>query len=333
MKHYSPRKIFQGIIFLLFIVFISCEEPEDQVAEVSSNEFKTELGAIGPNPYNADNMMQALEIVAKKSAKTNGRTLADIPSTTHNYVRFAPQNEDQLITLHNYGYDLYDVPLDQDITNQGEFYQDPSLPASAITYQYTLVPANYSLPTTVPYTILYQVFLFDENAGDEQDPDWDPWTPDPDPGGGGYCYDEYGAAYICGSNPRAYLRQKPTSLPEDLYQKATRELMAAGVNLKELYNQAMKQSGHPEEMFDLDNASGRTQAVNPYGYVKVWDNTTNVFVPVKNVTVKTRRWFKLDDTLTDANGYFAINKSYNQKANVVLKFKNGFASVRGISNA
>lgn len=271
-------------------------------------------------------MKVALENVLKKNV-SSGRTLADIPSTTHNYVRFAPQNEDQLITLHNWGYDLYDMPLDQDITNSGEYFQDPSLPTSAITYQYTLVPANYSLPTSVPYTILNQVFLFDENAGDEQDPVWDPWVPDP---GDGYCYDEYGQAYICNSSPRIYLRQKAGG-PEDLYVKVTKQLLAEGINLKELYNEALRISGFADEMIDVDNTSSRTQ-VNPYGYVKVADNSIgNVMVPVKYVEVKARRFFKLASTYTNETGYFAIPKSYNKKANIVVKFRNNSITVRGIS--
>ncbi|MBL7873883.1 MAG: hypothetical protein JNM78_19875 [Cyclobacteriaceae bacterium] len=317
---------------LFFSILFACQEPVDKVQPLEE-DFKTELGAIGQNPFSSDNMKAALESVLKKTSSVNGRTLADLPSTTHNYVRFAPQNEDQLITLHNYGYDLYDVPLDQDITNQGEFYQDPSLPPTAITYQYTLVPSNYSLPTTVPYTVLYQVFLFDETAGDQQDPDWDPWAPDPGGGGGGYCYDEYGQAYICGSEPRIYLRVRSTG-PEDLYKKVTLQLIAAGVNLKELYNEAMKLSGHPEETIPDESSSGRTQSVNPYGYVRVTDNSTgNNLVPVKNVTVKTRRWFKLATTQTDASGYFYINKAYRQKANIVIKFRNDDITIRGISGA
>jgi hypothetical protein len=254
--------------------------------------------------------------------------LSCFPSTTHNYVRFAPQNEDQLILLHNLGYDLYDVPLDADITNSGEYYQDPSLPSSAITYQYSLIPANYTLPTSVPHSILYQVFLFDETAGDEADADYDPWAPDP---GDGYCYDEYGQAYICGSEPRIYLRKATAGLPEDLYRKTTIELLNAGINLKELYNEAMKLVGLTDEIIPVENTNGRTQSVNPSGYVKVLDNATGVYVPVKNVTVKARRWFKLDKVLTDANGYFLIGKSYRSKANIVLKFRNDDITIRGIS--
>lgn len=231
------------------------------------------------------------------------------------------------------GYDLYDVPLDQEVITSGEYYQDPSLPVDAITYQYTLVPSNYSLPTTVPYTIITQVLLFDETAGDEQDEIIDPWIPDPPPSGN-VCYDEFGSAYICGTSPKAYLRiSDAEKKPEDLYNKTTIELLKSGINLIDLYNEAMRLAGLPEEMIKNSPSNGKTQSFKPSGYIKVADNATGLMVPVKNITVKTRRWFKLDHTQTDANGYFAINKTYVQKANVVLKFRNNDITIRGISGA
>jgi hypothetical protein len=308
---------------------LSCEEPELNDPVQAMDDLSMKIAKAGPNPFTAENMKKAIDNLVERKKLSSGKTLTEVPSTTHNYVRFAPQNEDQLITLHNWGYDLYDVPLDMDITTSGEYYQDPSLPPDAITYQYTLVPSNYSLPSSVPYSILYQVFLFDEYAGDEQDPEYDPWAPDP---GNGVCYDEFGAAYLCGTDPRAYLRTSVApQKPEDLYRKATTELIKAGINLKELYNEAMSLVGLKDEMIPVDSPNGKTKAVNPYGYVRVEDNSIGSYVPVKNVTVKARRWFKLAQTQTDANGYFYINKSYRSKANIVLKFRNNDITIRGIS--
>lgn len=68
--------------------------------------------------------MQAFQNLARNKMNS-GKTSIVPPSTTHNYVRFAPENEDQLIELHNYGYDLYDTPLDQDVTTD-EYYHDPA---------------------------------------------------------------------------------------------------------------------------------------------------------------------------------------------------------------
>jgi hypothetical protein len=265
-----------GLLSVFLILFQACQTPEwidkdnDPLSTVLGERPKT-------NPFAVETVNQAIKNVAARKIAKGGRVSACLSvsdcgaSTTHNYVRFAPQNVDQLLTLHNYGYDLYDVPLDVEVTTQGEYYHDPALPSSAITYQYTLVPVNYSLPTTVPYNIISQVLLFDETAGDEAD-EPDPWVPDPDPGSGsGYCYDEYGQAYVCNTDPRIYLR-KNTSLPEDLYKKATQRLIDSGIDLVELYNEAMHLAGMDDEMITDPKTGGRVAGYTPSGTVKVRDN-------------------------------------------------------------
>ncbi len=228
---------------------------------------------------------------------------------------------------------MWDEPLDQHIEFEGDYYQQPGLPDS-LNYFYTLIPANYSIISSVPYTILSQVVLFDEDAGDEQDPEEDAWIPDPLPGSG-VCYDQNGAAYICNTEPKAYLRKAGTDLPEDLVKKTTLELLKAGVNLSELYNEAMRLAGHEEEIITgPKNTNGRTQAIRytPAGQITVWDNSISTVVPVKGAYVKVRRFFKIDHTYTSATGNFQCSKGYRAKAQVIVKFKNDWAKVRGVVN-
>lgn len=255
------------------------------------------------------------------------------PSTTHNYVRFEPQNLDQIMLIHDLGYELEDVPLDQDFEYSGDYYHHPGLPDS-LNYFYTLIPANYSIVQAVPHSILGQVVLFDEDAGDEQDPEEDPWIPDPDPGDP-YCYDEWGQPYVCRTDPRIYLRKKAgEGLPEDLVKKTTKYILDSGVDLEELYNEAMKLAGLEDEVTD-SNPNGRAQSVRyyPSGQISVNDNSTNQIVPVKNVLVKARRFFKMKTVYTNNTGYFYINKGFRKKATVLVKFKNDWAKVRGINGA
>lgn len=258
------------------------------------------------------------------------------PSTTHNYVRFEPQNLDQIMLIHDLGYELEDVPLDQDIEFTGDYYHHAGLPDS-LNYFYTLIPANYSIIQTVPHSILGQVVLFDEDAGDEQDPEEDPWIPDPgcEQHRTCYCYDEWGQAYVCGTDPRIYLRKKAgDGLPEDLIKKSTKYLLGAGIDLEELYNEAMKLAGYENEVID-SNPSGRAQSVRyyPAGQISVNDNSLNQIVPVKNVRVKARRFFKMKTVHTNNSGYFYIDKGFRNKATVLVKFKNDWAKVRGINGA
>jgi hypothetical protein len=312
----------------LLLLLISCQSDEDLKVTI-----KPQAPISKTNPFSVHNIEKALQNVVKNSS---GRIKVVLPSTTHNYVRFEPQNLNQVMLLQDLGYDLWDEPLDQHIEYSGDYYQQPGIPDS-LNYFYTLIPSNYSIVQTVPHTIISQVILFDEDAGDEQDPEEveDPWIPDPGPGSG-YCYDEYGQPYICNSSPRIYLRKAGDGLPEDLLRKVTKELLTAGIDLNELYNQAMLVAGYEDEIGEINTKSGngRTKSVRYYpgGRITMTDNSANLEVPVRNTFVKARRFFKLDHTYTDANGNFRINKGYRNKAQVIVKFKNNWANVRGVTN-
>ncbi len=73
--------------------------------EATLEENSMELGKRGPNPFGADNMKQALSNILVRQQAKGGKIstcFECIPSSTHNYIRFAPQDVDQLLTLHNW---------------------------------------------------------------------------------------------------------------------------------------------------------------------------------------------------------------------------------------
>jgi hypothetical protein len=137
-------------------------------AEQLNDVTYTKIGDPQANPFSFKNVQKAIELVKKKRSVqqnlvdpcdgTGGGGGQIYP--THTYVRFAPQNVDQLTALESAGMELYDVPLHYDIAEEGDWYQDPSLPTDAITYQYTLVPYGYPMPASIPYSVLDQLFLF-----------------------------------------------------------------------------------------------------------------------------------------------------------------------------
>src|SRR5690348_8856501 len=43
-----------------------------------------------------------------------------------------------------------------------------------------------------------------------------------------------------------------------------------------------------------------------------------------------RRWFKIQRIYSDNNGHFSFTKHYRHKVKVLIKFKNDYASVRGM---
>ena len=78
---------------------------------------------------------------------------------THVYMRFLPKNDAEWALLKSdTSITLYDYPLDYEIENPGTYYHDPTLADSAITYQYCVLPINYTFPN-IPSELLYHVYL------------------------------------------------------------------------------------------------------------------------------------------------------------------------------
>lgn len=75
-------------------------------------------------------------------------------------------------------------------------------------------------------------------------------------------------------------------------------------------------------------------AAIPQGNIFVHDtqlnSDPNVGVAVRKARMVARRWFKVDHAYTDDNGHFVFNKRYRNKVRVIVKFKNDYASIRGM---
>ncbi len=121
----------------------------------STSSGATVLGVKLQNPYSVSNMQQAYSNLQSKDP--------DFPlmsiSTNYRYIKFMPQNEYQLDLLKSDStIILYDIPLDYEILENGTYYQDPSLPDTAVTYQYCSLSINKAIPS-VPYTILENLYI------------------------------------------------------------------------------------------------------------------------------------------------------------------------------
>ncbi|MFN7330566.1 MAG: hypothetical protein ACK5UP_13795, partial [Bacteroidota bacterium] len=315
MKQKIKTKIFGFLPFAILLTLWSCKDFE--VAK------KEEINIGNKNPFSMEIFRKALDVVITNnpSARTNVMCSDCLPpSTTHNYVQFNPQNEDHVIRLHDIGYDLYETPLDENVA------ATYIVPDADFVPLFTLIPSNYGIPQDVPHQILGQVVLFDEDAGDNSDPEdiQDPWEPEPP------CIACCIDPWIC---PRMAQNQNPKQ--ENPMKKLTRALMKAGVDRKELTDEMFRLSGNSDDLDYSGSKDGRTQGIRyfPAGHIRVEDNSIGQEVPVKNIFVKSRRWFKTGRTWTNENGYFGINKGYRNKARIIIKFKNGSATFRGISGA
>lgn len=71
-------------------------------------------------------------------------------------------------------------------------------------------------------------------------------------------------------------------------------------------------------------------AKTPAGYIYVYDNTLNQPVPVRKTRIVSRRYFKIDRSYTDDQGYFRSTKRFKNKVNIVVKFKNADIKTRAL---
>lgn len=127
---------------------------DEQIALQIASERKLILGKKLENPYSLENMKKA------KARTQNLRNDIEI-TTTDFYVRFLPKDIDELNLLEqDTTLELYSYPLDYEVTERGDYYHDPTLPISAITWQYTAVSKDYNFPN-VEYEIIENLFLIE----------------------------------------------------------------------------------------------------------------------------------------------------------------------------
>lgn len=305
------------------------QEPRGSEYAYSGSE--TILGKKMENPYTVDNIRRAVLALKKTSSGSRANeALAASITATHKYLRFKPATTEDVITLENLGYEISDLPFDSEIEYLGDWYQDPSIPADQPTYLYTVLPIDEPLPSGIMVTKLADLYLFTEDNTDTYDGDTqdkDPWEPEPDPWEKRptLCWDPNIGYYDCGLG----YRKAPKN---NAIRKATENLKQIGVNPRNLYNEAMRITGNDDEVL-TDETATNARKFKPAGLVTVLDNSTGIGIPLRGITVKTRRWFNLVNTTTDANGRFYVNRSYRKKATVLVKLKNGAAKVRDINGA
>ena len=125
------------------------------------------LGEQLPDPYSLEHMTVAVRSLYPEKAGRLDLRPTDI------YVRFLPENDDQFERLEALGLELMDHPLDYRIVKEGDYYHDPEIPDGRITWQYAVVPADFSFPTGIPLEILDECYIADHAASTRADGiDW-----------------------------------------------------------------------------------------------------------------------------------------------------------------
>ena len=169
------KKVLLLSVVLIGVLVVSCNpkevEPSETTEQINLNKQddlkEITLGKQLENPYSVENMQKAYNNLRSSSARGLGRNIEI--KTTHLYLRFKPKNEEELDLLKKDStLNLYEYPLDYEISEEGDYYHEPEIPEEMPTYQYTAVKADKELPN-VPYDLLANLFLPDEDDDSEED--------------------------------------------------------------------------------------------------------------------------------------------------------------------
>jgi len=128
-------------------------DPVD-VQDASLSHGEIVLGDQLENPYSTSVVKSALQNLYPTKAA------GDVVSTDY-YVRFLPADDSELAELLSKGLVLIDHPVDYSIVQDGDYYHDPSLSSDSITWQYAVVPLDFTFPEDIKYEILQDCFLSD----------------------------------------------------------------------------------------------------------------------------------------------------------------------------
>lgn len=121
----------------------TCVEDEEIPAAYDSVLQPTILGYHLINtPYSLASMRQAyLNLFGNNSG-------VDI---TNVYYRFKPSSPQQLAILKDLDIDLYDHPLDYDVVQEGDYYNDGVTPAEDIPWLYAVTELSFVPPAGIQY--------------------------------------------------------------------------------------------------------------------------------------------------------------------------------------
>ena len=127
------------------------------------------LGAHLQNPYSLTNMRRAYNSMS--SELIDAGIESDDIKTTHFYVKFKPDSEEELQSIkESYAnFDIYEYPLDYELSGRVS-YHDPEIPDSLPTYQYASIDSlswnTIPVPQNVEFEILERLFIPDEDIDD-----------------------------------------------------------------------------------------------------------------------------------------------------------------------
>ena len=132
------------ILFIILFLF-SCQKDKPMQTSNNGKGIPIQLGKKYNNPYSINNMKQAYSNIYHRyqyrtiNAVPTPEQIDSIIVSTNTYIRVLPTNEEDFELLREDSLTEYvDFPLDFTLS-EGNYYHDPSLADSVITWQYAVV--------------------------------------------------------------------------------------------------------------------------------------------------------------------------------------------------
>lgn len=168
------------IILLVLVcgIISACQKDVDNISayknesiSYSNSSMLTGEGAEGimelapetPNPYTLENMQAALMELQNQNSLGCDASIFNI-RVTHKYIRFEPQDSIQMgLLIQDTSLILFDYPLDRKILRGGTYYRDPSVPEGQPNYQWTCVSVEKIIPQGVPFVVISDLYIPEED--------------------------------------------------------------------------------------------------------------------------------------------------------------------------
>jgi hypothetical protein len=175
MKHKTIRTI--AIMTFGIASIVSCRKDTEVIQTENSPNFFSDISMVTgpgseglmefapqtPNPYTLSNMQAALDSLSSRNELQCDISKFQI-RVTHKYIKFKPDDSVQYERLlDDTSLILFDYPLDRKITKGGTYYRDPSLPEGKPNFQWCCVKANKELPAGVPFDLIADLYLPEED--------------------------------------------------------------------------------------------------------------------------------------------------------------------------
>ncbi len=284
------------------------------------------LGNQLTNPYTVANMQSAYNTLYGGSQVIVANNL---------YVKFRPVNTDQLAALEETDVELQDYPMDYEVLQDGDYWQDPALGAEDIPWLYAAVPVGYTPPAGIQYQVISPIFIPENDLVLEG-------MAESLAAGGTYRVTVQG-------DTRTITRTDATADP---YIISNRIQCLIGYHPEPDNPNVCIPNNCPDQTY----WNGTACVYCPPGYyydpvqqcipiptpplppgILVEEqracNTANINVPVRQLRVVCKRWFKIWRGYTDDNGRYNCTKRFKNQVKIIVKTKNDNArvsKVRGI---